>query len=471
MRHVEGQDRHQAALLPESLEDFVSSDHPVRVIDAFVDSLDVAALGFSKAVTKDTGRKPYDPRDLLKLYVYGYLNRVSTSRRLERECQRNVEVMWLLRRLQPDFKTIADFRKDNGVALRAACRRFVEFCREAQLLSGHLVAIDGSKFKAAGSIDQARTRKQVLRDRAQIEQQVQAYLQQLDQADQQAPTVELERQRVKEALQRLSRRSEQLDQAEQAMDAAGLDEHCSTEPEARLMRSAREGTVLGYNVQTAVEADSGLIVHHEVTDEPGDTRLLQPMAQQTKEALSAERLEVLADGGYANGEHLHACEAANITATVPRRIIPGSAAGLYQKDNFKYEAEQDQYRCPAGEILPRNGIDKRRNLHLYRRRGCNSCPLQAACTPSNTRIVTRHFYEDAYARSQARLQAQPGLMRQRMGIVERPYAVLKQAMGFRRFSCRGMLGARSEMAIAVLAYNLQRIIQTLGVPRMLQLMQ
>jgi transposase len=469
MRHIEGEDRRQVALLPESLEDFVFGDHPVRVIDAYIDTLDVRALGFDKAETKDTGRKPYHPGDLLKLYVYGYLNRVSTSRRLERECQRNVEVMWLLRRLRPDFKTIADFRKDNGVAIRGACRAFIEFCREAQLLAGEQVAIDGSKFKAAGSIDQAMTRNLVKRDRAEIEQKVQAYLERLERADAEDPLAELNSEQVQQALETLRRREQRLEVFERGMEASGLNEHCATEPQARLMRSGREGTVLGYNVQSAVEAQSGLIVHHEVTDAQSDTDQLLAMAEQAKAMLAVDRLEVLADAGYSNGQHLDSCERQGITATVPRRVIPGSRADFYQKADFKYDTEADRYRCPAGEVLLRRGEDRRRNLFLYKRSGCNRCPLQPRCTTADTRMVTRHFYEAAYARSEARLQADPTLMKRRMGIVERPFAVLKHVMSFRRFSCRGIEGARAEMSIAVLAYNLKQMIHNLGVPSLLRL--
>lgn len=469
MRHIEGESRDQIALLPQSLEDFVAEDDPARVIDAYVNTLDLSALGFDKAVTKETGRKPYHPADLLKLYVYGYLNRVSTSRRLERECQRNVEVMWLLKRLCPDFKTIADFRKDNGQAIRAACGAFIEFCRDARLLKGHQVAIDGSKFKAAASIDQSLTRNLVKRDRALIEEKIQEYLQRLDHADNAECQSDLDRERVQEALEKLHRRKKRLEVFERGMQASGLNEHCATEPEARLMRSGRDGMVLGYNVQTAVEASTGLIVHHEVTDEPGDTRQLLPIAEGAKAALAVEQLQVVADGGYSNGEHLDACERRSITATVPRRIIPGSSAE-FQKADFKYEVEHDQYRCPAGEILSRRGTDERRKVHLYKRRGCAQCPLQPRCTTSDTRLVTRHIYEAAYARSEARLRADPSLMSRRMQIAERPFAVLKHLMGFRRFSCFGIRVARAEMAIAVLAYNLKQLISNLGTTRALALL-
>jgi transposase len=469
MRHVEGANRHQATLLPETLEDFVAVDHPVRVIDAYIDTLDLKALGFSKAVTKDTGRKPYHPGDLLKLYVYGYLNKVTTSRRLETECHRNLEVLWLMKRLAPDYKTIADFRKDNGRAVRGTCRSFIQFCREVRLLSGRLVAIDGSKFKAAASKDQVLTQKQLKRDRAKIEQQVEHYLARLDEADAEEQRIELEHGRVADALQTLKTKGQRLDDREQIMDAMGRNDHCATELDARLMRSGRDGMVLGYNVQTAVEAETGLIVHHEVTDDPGDTRQLQPMAEQAKAELGVEQLEVLADGGYSNGGQLAACEQQGITATLPRRLIRSRYKDFYQKSDFDYNAKQDSYRCPAGEVLQFQRADKRHKYYAYVRSGCDQCSLQPRCTTADTRTITRHFHEDAFERSQARLQADPSLMRQRMAIAERPYAMLKQAMALRRFTCYGIEKVRCEMAIGVLAYNLNRMISRIGVPRMLAL--
>jgi transposase len=464
---MEGTNRGQGSLLPESLDDFVPIDHPVRVIDAYIDTLDLIGLGFSKAQSKETGRKPYHPGDLLKLYVYGYLNKVTTSRRLESECHRNLEVLWLMKRLAPDFKTIADFRKDNGKAVRGACRSFIQFCREAKLLTGRLVAIDGSKFKAAASKDQALTRRQLKRDRARIKQQIDHYLAQLDEADREESRVGLERDRVGEALEVLKRKAHHLDEREQAMDERGINEHCATEPDARLMRSGREGMVLGYNVQTAVEARSRLIVHHAVVNEAGDSRQLKPMATQAKAALGDKELEVLADAGYANGGHLDSCERQEITATVPRRMIPSKHKDLYQKADFDYDPERNCYRCPAGEVLHYARHDERRNHYVYQRSGCEKCVLQSNCTPSKTRTITRHVYEAAYARSQARLAADPTLMHKRMAIAERPFAILKQVLSLRRFNCRGINGARSEMAIGVLSYNLLQMIQTHGVPRML----
>lgn len=470
MRHIEGENRDQGGLFPEMLEDYVGPDHPVRVIDAFVDSLDLQSMQFSKAQTKETGRKPYSPGDLLKLYIYGYLNRVTTSRRLEAECRRNVEVMWLMRRLAPDFKTIADFRKDNGHGIREACRSFIQFCRKAQLLSGSLVAIDGSKFKAAASKDQVLTRKQLERDQAAIAKQVQSYLTHLDEMDREDGRVQLERDRVEQALQTLRDQSDRLDSRGSAMDEVGRNEHCATEPQARLLRSGREGIVLGYNVQVAVDADTGMILHHDVTDEPVDSRQLQPMAEGAKAALGADQLMVVGDKGYSNGEQFAACEQQGIKPAVPRRVIPNSNKDLYQKGDFDYDAKSDRYRCPAGEYLRYSHNDRRRKLRVYRRTGCDQCPLQPKCTKANARTVSRHFHEDAFDRSEARLAKDPTLLRQRMHAAERPFALLKQAMALRRFVCWGQYAAGTEMAIAILSYNINRTISRVGVHRMLALL-
>lgn len=471
MRHIQGENRFQTTLLPESLEDFVGVNHPVRVIDAYIDSLSMLDLGFSKATPKTTGRKPYDPADILKLYVYGYLNKVRTSRRLETECHRNLEVLWLMKRLAPDFKTIADFRKDNGQAIRNTCRSFVQFCREANLLTGELLAIDGSKFKAAASKDRALTRKQVERNRAEIDRKIERYLREMDEADQEEGAIEIDRERVSEALEKLRKKTLRLDTFEREMIAGNRNQHCETEPDARFLRSGRDGTILGYNVQTAVDADTGLIVHHEVTNDSSDSRQLQPMAEQAKAVLGTDTLNVLADAGYSNGDQLAACEQQGITATVPRPTIPGSNKSFYQKSDFVYDAELDQFECPAGEILKYSNNDQRRKSRLYKHTGCNQCHLQRGCTKANTRILTRHFNEDSFARSKERLEADPTLMTQRMAIAERPFAMLKRAMAMRRFVCRGINAARTEMAIGVLSYNLNRMINKNGTAYILALLR
>lgn len=468
MRHIQGESRHQATLLPDTLDDYVAEDHPARVIDAWVDSLDMVTLGFALAQTKDTGRKPYHPGDVLKLYLYGYLNQVRSTRRLERECHRNLEVLWLMKRLAPDFKTIANFRQQNRKALKAACRAFVEFCRKAELLTGALIAIDGSKFRAAASKDRAMTRKQLRERQKRLDRLVERYLEKLDQADKEDQQVELDRERVTEALERLKQRRKELAETEKRMDQDGRNQDCSTESEARLMRSGREGVVVGYNVQAAVDRDTGLIVHHEVTDEGTDYRQLQPMAEASKAILERDELEVVADAGYSNGEQLASCEAQAITATVPPKRAKNNQGDYFQKGDFHYDAERNCFICPAGQELHYKTHSNKDKLHLYTRRGCSHCPLQPKCTKADQRQVSRHFYEEAFERCEARLQANPELMKTRMAVVERPFAVLKQLLGLRRFACWGMAGANSEMALGVLSYNLSRLINQVGVERLLK---
>jgi transposase len=468
MRHLEGESRQQGSLLPDTLDDYVADDHPVRVIDAFIDSLDLIEMGFSKASTKTTGRKPYNPADLLKLYVYGYLNQLRSSRRLEKECQRNLEVIWLMKRLAPDFKTIADFRKDNAAGIKKACQAFIQFCRQADLLTGRLVAIDGSKFRAAASKDRAMTRKQLREQRKRIDRLVELYLSQLDKADGDDVSVEMESDRVRQALSRLKEEAGHLDQAEQAMDAAESNQHCSTEPEAKLMRSGREGMVLGYNVQAAVDADSGLVIHHDVNDQGSDNRQLQPMAEKSKDILRADTMTVVADAGYSNGEQQAACEAQGIEVALPsNRSVNNQPGEHFSKASFTYDADKDCFICPAGEELTYTTYNSKGKVHLYSRSGCGTCALQSQCTRADRRWVSRHFYEGAFAVSEARLAADPGLMKTRMAVVERPFAVLKQLMGLRRLACWGMEGAKAEIGIAVLSYNLARMINEVGVARLL----
>ena len=338
MRHLDGDSRTQGSLLPDRLDDYVAEDHPVRVIDAFIDHLDLVTLGFSKATPKATGRKPYNPADLLKLYVYGYLNQVRSSRRLEKECHRNLEVIWLMKRLSPDFKTIADFRKQNAKAIKGACQAFIQFCRQADLLTGRLVAIDGSKFKAAGSKDRALTRKRLRERRKRVERLLDMYLDRLAKADCEDVNVEMEGGHVQQALERLRAEGVQLDDIESEMDERESNQYCSTEPEAKLMRSGREGIVLGYNVQTAVDTDSGLIVHHEVTDEAADNRQLQPMAERARDELGADSISVVADAGYSNGEQQSACETQGIAIAVPsNRAINNRSSEHFQKSDFHYD--------------------------------------------------------------------------------------------------------------------------------------
>lgn len=470
MSYIQGENRHQGALFPVTLDELIPEDHLVRVIEAYVTGLDLAALGFAKAVTKTMGRPPYDPADLLKLYLYGYLNQVRSSRRLERECQRNVEVMWLLGRLVPDFKTVADFRRDNGTAFVAVCAHFVQFCRAEQLLGGVCVAVDGSKFQAVASKRCATTRAQLKRRQAKVSAQIAEYLQTLETADaEEMATASANRSRVAETLARLRERKTKLDQLESYLDEHGLKQHVEGEPEAKLMKTGQGRAVVGYNIQTAVDAQHGLIVHHDVTDEPADNCQLYPMAQAAKDILEAEQLTVLADAGYSNGEQFGQCEAEGIEARVPvqRAINNQSDGSLFDKTAFAYDATTDSFCCPAGRTLRRKQIYRSKRLIFYTTDACGDCPLKAQCTQSKQRTVTRHFDEEAFERMTARLEAHPEAMAQRRAIVEHPFGTLKcHIFGNGRLLLRGMKGAKTEMALGILAYNFRRAIN-LMTPRRL----
>jgi transposase len=463
MSYVLGEDRGQAALLPAMIEDYVAADAPVRVIDAFVDGLDVGELGFGRAVPAATGRPPYDPRDLLKLYVYGYLNVVRSSRRLERECSRNTEVMWLLRRLAPDFKTIADFRRDNCAAIVGTCRAFVLFCRDQGLFTARLVALDGSKFRAAASIKRVMGRREIAGEAARLDRRISEYLAGLDENDahepDEAPSA------TAAALAALKARRAELDRLAGKLDAEERNTLVEGEPDARPMGIGKGPKPPSYNVQTAVDADTGLIVHHEVTSEPNDTRQLYPMAKATKNSLGVSNLTVVADAGYSSGTAAADCEADGITACAPtNRSINGHGDGtMFGRSAFIYQPEADTYICPAGHVLARKQEALRRDrMILYATRDCADCSLKPRCTNAKRRFVSRHIYENALERMNARFQADPALIRQRRCASEHPFGTIKRMTAGGRFLSRGLKKVSGEAALSVLAYNIIRAINLVG---------
>jgi transposase len=466
MSYVRGEDRGQAALLPAMIEDYVAEDAPVRVIDAFVDGLDICRLGFSRSVPAATGRPPYNPRDLLKLYVYGYLNEVRSSRRLERECSRNVEVMWLLGRLAPDFKTVADFRRDNGTAIVGACRAFVLFCREQGLFTARLVALDGSKFRAAASAKRIIGRREIAEEKGRLDRRIAEYLAGLDESDacegDEAPNA------VVAALDALKARRSELDCLAAKLDAEERNTLVEGEADARPMGMGPGRKPPSYNVQTAVDAETGLIVHHAVMTEPTDNRLLHTMAKATKDALQADTLMVVADAGYSNGAGAAACENDGITPCVPaNRSINSQGDGtLFDRTAFVYQPDIDSYRCPAGRTLVRKQIMRRDNCVLYAAQDCSGCALKARCTTAERRFLTRHLYEDALQRMNARVSADPGLMRQRRCAAEHPFGTIKRMTAGGRFLTRGLPKVRAEAALSILAYNILRTINRIGAARL-----
>lgn len=456
MGYIVGEDRDQASFLPSRIADYVADDAAVRVIDAFVDEFDLATLGFGRAVPAATGRPGYDPGDLLKLYVWGYFNEVRSSRRLERACRRDVEAMWLLRKLAPDFKTIADFRRNNGAAIVGACRAFVLVCREAGLFSARLVALDGSKFRAAASAKRVVGRREIEQEAARLDSRIAAYLAELDEADDAEPDDAPAA--VAAALAALRARRTELDRLADKLDAEDRTTLVEGEEDARPMRGGNGLKPPSYNVQTAVDADTGLIVHHEVTGEPTDRRQLHPMASGTKEGLDLNTLTVVADRGFDNGEHASACERDGIVACVPsQRSINNQGDGtLFDRTAFTYEPETDTLTCPAGRRLARKQLHRKKRNITYASQDCSGCALKPRCTTAGRRFVKRHLDDDALNRMDAR--ATPQMMRARRCAVEHPFGTIKRMTAGGRFLTRGFKGTRTEMALSVLAYNVLRAI-------------
>ena len=476
-RFVEGADRKQATLFPECLDDWIDEDNPVRVIDAFVDRLDLGELGFEGVEPAETGRPAYHPSFLLKLYVYGYLNRVQSSRRLEREAGRNVEVMWLLGRLVPDHKTVADFRKDSGQAIRKVCARFIELCREMGLLATASVAIDGSKFKAVNNRDRNVTRAKVERRRAQLEESVARYLSQLDSADRQEPSEALvtKTTRLKEKLAKLGEEMRRLDGLEARMLAAPDQQISLTDPDSRSMATSGRGSgVVGYNVQVAVDTEHHLIVTHEVTNVGSDRSQLARVAKKAKATLHADTLEAIADRGYFNGEEIVACDQAGITVTLPKPMTSGAKSeGRFGKQDFAYLPEDDVYRCPAGERLRYyyTNVENGLKLRRYWTNACRTCALKSRCTPAVQRRITRWEHEHVLEAVQRRLDGDPQAMRRRRETVEHPFGTIKARMGATHFLMKTLPRVAAEMALHVLAYNLTRVMNIMGPARLIAAMQ
>jgi len=476
-RFIEGENRAQSTLFPESLDEYIAEDNAVRVVDAFVDKLDLKQLGFERAEPSVTGRPGYQPATMLKIYVYGYLNRLQSSRRLERESHRNVELIWLTGRLMPDYKTIADFRRDNRKAIRRVCVEFVGVCRALDLFSATLVAIDGSKFKGVNSRDKNFTRKSVERRLKKTQANIDRYLAKLDAVDREEPEIrEVTAAEIKQKIASMEAKMEELKGHEAAV-AAHPDKQVSlTDPDARSMMKAGGGSVVGYNVQTAVDSKHHLIAAHEVTNAMTDRSQLSSMAGQATTALDTEALTVIADPGYYNGEEIRACTLAGVKALVPKPRTSGNKAlGLYEKQDFHYDAEADQYRCPAGEVLSRRHSSVEHGMKVYFYNAsvwvCRECRLKSKCTLSNARRIRRWEHEAVLDAAQLELKKRPDAMRQRKRLVEHPYGTIKHWMGSTHFLMKRLENVQAEMGLHVLAYNMKRAINVLGVPKIIEQLQ
>lgn len=464
MVHISGHSRYQATLFPEVADDLLAGDHPVRVIDAFVDGLDLGRLGFSKVEAEATGRPPYAPGHLLKLYVYGVQNQVRSSRRLQREAERNVEVLWLIDRVKPSYKTIADFRKDHSAAIIGVCRAFTQFCRSQLLIGGEVAVIDGSKIQAVASRKQVITPKSLAKQIAAIDRRIADHLQAMDAADAEEAGAAEAPLDVAGALAALREQRARIQQQAEAMAEAGISQRVVGEEEARLMRTAHHGHQVAYNAQIAVDPRHHLIVTFDLSSDGNDHAQLHPMALQAQAAVGAEQLTVVADAGYSNGEHGALCAAAQITAIVPRpETVNPKGEGLFSRDAFAYDADNDSYRCPAGETLGLRKVSQTEGKKEYwNAEACRDCPLKPRCTAATKRSIVRGFHEDDRAAMHRRAASDPHWMKLRMSVVEHPIGTMKAMMGCPRFLLRGTLKAKAELALAVLGYNLKRAINVLG---------
>jgi len=473
MAHLSGDDRSQLLLLPDSVDDYVGPDNVVRFIDAFVDGLDLKAAGFGRVQAKGTGRPGYDPADLLKLYIYGYLNRVRSSRRLEIETRRNLEVIWLLRRLTPDFKTIADFRRDNRSAFRQVFREFVVLCRELDLFGRELIAVDGTRIKAVNSRERNFSKAKLAKAMAESDERLARYLKQLDDADKDggdAPeggTVE----RLQEKIAAIRERRERLEGHGKALAESGEDQISLTDPDARAMHSSSRIGV-GYNIQIAVDTKHKLIAEQQVHNKVSDLGLLTETAKAAREILDVEKIDAVADRGYFKIEDIEASEVAGIVPYVPKPQRGSAVAkGFFSKDQFRYDADADTYICPGGAALRRaRSRPVRNDVRLFdygNAAACKSCAIKARCTDAASRKVTRYENEAVLDRMAKRLVARPGVLDQRRESVEHPFGSVKQWMGQGAFLMRRLENVRAEFSLTAIAYNLRRAITLVGIPALM----
>src|SRR3989441_9579548 len=475
MDYIRGVTRNQVILFPETVEDYITEDNPVRFIDAFVGGLDLATLGFNRAQPAETGRPAYDPADLLRLYLYGYLNRVRSSRMLERETKVNLEVMWLLGKLRPDFKTIADFRRDNLAAIKQVCREFTLLCRKLKLFGSEMVAIDGSKFKAVNNRRRNFNAARLTKAIKAIEEKIGAYLHSLDKADaadtdpDSRPPSAAE---LGEKIKTLTERKAKYQALHEGLKESGAKQVSLTDGDARSMVMHHGSTEVGYNVQTAVDEKHQLIVEHEVTNDPTDHAHLAEMALRAKATLGVEELEVVADMGYYDGAEVKQCAEAGIKTYIPKPLTSvNQKRGLFTKQDFDYDEAKDCYRCPAGEELTYRyeSFEQNRQIRYYTTSKCLTCPIKHRCTTNQRgRRITRWVDEKLLEEMARRVRARPELMRRRQQLSEPPFGTIKRAMGHGYFLMRGLNKVGAEMSLTVLSYNIKRVINIIGVKKMIE---
>ena len=466
MTHITGFERSQLLLLPEAIDDYVGPDYPVRFIDAFVDGLGLAKAGFARVAPEKTGRPGYAPGDMLKLYIYGYLNRVRSSRRLEAECHRNIEVIWLLRTLKPDFKTIADFRADNCKAFRAVFRQFVVLCRKLDLFGRELIAVDGTRIKAVNNKDRNFTKGSLAKFIKTVDERLEDYLKRLDESDAtEKGTGGSRTKNLAEKIEALKNKRGAYAAHLSALEASGEDQVSLTDPDSRAMAKHTKVAV-GYNIQVAVDAKNKMFVEQAVTNQVVDMGLLTQTAEAAREILEVEKIDVVADKGYFKFEDIEACEKAGMTPYVPRpQRGPAVREGFFRKDEFRYDAEKDACICPAGQTLATRYESKLRDLKKFdysNRAACLACPLKSRCT-KDYRKVSRLENEAVLDRMAERLKARPEILNTRREVVEHPFGTIKQWMNQGAFLTRGLEKVRAEFSLTALVYNLRRALNIVGI--------
>lgn len=469
MAYIEGQDRNQTVLFPESIDDYISDDSMARVIEEYVEQLDLLKLKFTRAACPKMGRPPYDPKDLLKLYIYGYLNRIRSSRRLEHEAARNIEVIWLLKKLKPDFKTIADFRKDNKKALRAVFREFTRLCNEWDLFGKELIAIDGSKFRACNAKKHNYNDKKLKRKLRYIDEKIDKYMQELDETDQaEASERKPDAEEIKERIKKLRERKHKYEACQKELEDTGVNEISTTDPDARLMSNNNNTVDVSYNVQTTVDSEHKLVLDFKVTQNSTDLGELDNMALRAKKILGVDELEALADKGYYIADDLIKCVKHGITPYVTKQVRSNATGDRdFYSDRFTYNKDKDVYICPAGNELTRHKARKENgritgfNYHNYK--ACSNCSLKDRCTKSTKgRIILRHKDQDFLDTIDVQTKLNMDKYKQRQTIVEHPFGTIKRAWGAYHFLTKRKVSVTAEMSLTFLAYNMKRAINILG---------
>jgi transposase len=475
MPYIEGQDRNQIILFPESIDDYISEGSTVRVIDEYVEQLDMEPLGFRKAICAATGRPPYSPKDLLKLYLYGYLNRTRSSRRLEHEAIRNIEVIWLLKKLKPDFKTIADFRKDNKKALKSVFREFTKLCDEWELFGKELVAIDGSKFRACNSKRNNFSEKKLERHIKYIEEKIDKYMQELDEGDAEEITDrKLTAAEINQRIQELRNRKEKYEGYKETLKQSGENEISTTDPDARLMCNNNNNVDVSYNVQTTVDSKNKLIADFKVSQKPNDLGELDNMALRAKKLFGGKDFEALADKGYYKAEDLKKCVDNGITPYVTKQIYSnGTGDKDFYTDKFRYDKDKKVYMCPGEKELRYYRDRKKAGKiigHEYRNYdACKDCELKNRCTKSSKgRTICRHVDQDFLDTIDLQTELNMDKYKLRQMIVEHPFGTIKRGWGAYYFLTKRKRSVTAEISLAYMVYNLKRVISILGIEEFLR---